>query len=67
MLYLVTGATGLVGNNVVRLLLERGERVRVLTRATSDPRPLADLEVRRFSGDVRDANRSNGPCKAPIG
>ena len=54
MLYLVTGATGLVGNNVVRLLLDRGERVRVLTRATSDPRPLADLNVERALGDVRD-------------
>ncbi len=55
MLYLVTGATGLVGNNVVRLLLERGERVRVLTRGSSDPRPLADLPVESVLGDVRDA------------
>ena len=29
---LVTGATGLVGNNVVRLLINRGQRVRVLVR-----------------------------------
>ena len=54
MLYLVTGATGLVGNNVVRLLLARGERVRVLTRATSDSRPLADLDVEKALGDIRD-------------
>lgn len=33
MLTLVTGATGLVGNNVVRLLVEQGERVRVLIRS----------------------------------
>jgi dihydroflavonol-4-reductase len=55
MLYLVTGATGLVGNNVARLLLQRGEQVRVLTRSTSDPRPLAGLDVETFQGDVRDA------------
>jgi nucleoside-diphosphate-sugar epimerase len=29
---LVTGSTGLLGNNIVRLLLERGEKVRVLVR-----------------------------------
>ena len=52
---LVTGATGLVGNNVVRRLLARGEEVRVLVRQSSDPRPLEDLDVDRRLGDVRDA------------
>ena len=33
---LVTGATGLVGNNVTRLLVARGYRVRVLTRPQSE-------------------------------
>ena len=51
---LVTGATGLVGNNVVRLLLEAGETVRVLVRGTSDPRPLSGLEVEVVTGDVCD-------------
>jgi dihydroflavonol-4-reductase len=54
MKYLVTGATGLVGNNVVRQLLEQGAEVRVLARSTSDPRPLEGLAVERVSGDVRD-------------
>ena len=52
---LVTGGTGLVGNNCVRLLLDRGHQVRVLARATSDSRPFAGLDVEIASGDVRDA------------
>jgi dihydroflavonol-4-reductase len=55
MKYLVTGATGLLGNNIVRELLGRGQSVRVLSRATSDPRPLAGLDVERVTGDVCDA------------
>lgn len=51
---LVTGATGLVGNNVVRLLLERGIPVRVVTRGSSASQPLSDLAVEQFPGDVRD-------------
>ena len=52
---LVTGATGLVGNNVVRRLLADRRAVRVLSRATADPRPLAGLNVEIANGDVRDA------------
>ena len=32
---LVTGATGFLGSHVARLLVERGERVRVLVRPAS--------------------------------
>ena len=52
---LVTGATGLVGNNVVRLLLDQGRQVRVLVRPTHDARRLEGLEVDRVEGDVCDA------------
>lgn len=55
MITLVTGGTGLVGNNVVRALLDRGHAVRVLGRASADARPLADLEVERCAGDICDA------------
>ncbi len=62
MKYLVTGATGLLGNNIVRRLVAAGESVRVLTRGTSDPRPLAGLPVERFGGDVRDASAVAAAC-----
>lgn len=52
-LTLVTGATGLLGNNVVRRLLDTGHRVRVLARATADNRPLAGLDIEMVEGDVR--------------
>lgn len=55
MKYLVTGATGLLGNNIVRRLLEIGEQVRVLSRSSDDPRPFAGLEVERRIGNVINA------------
>lgn len=52
---LVTGATGLVGNNVVRLLLERGHRVSVLQRAPGPiPRALAGLAVEHVHASLSD-------------
>lgn len=51
---LVTGATGLLGNNVVRQLLRRGEAVRVLARPGRDARPLEGLDVEAVHGDLRD-------------
>jgi len=53
-LTLVTGATGLVGNNVVRCLLAQGASVRVLAREAADSRPLSGLKVEVARGDVRD-------------
>lgn len=53
MLTLVTGATGLVGNNLVRQLAEREERVRVLVRDPED-KSLAGLSLEVVQGDVCD-------------
>jgi dihydroflavonol-4-reductase len=60
---LVTGATGLLGNNVVRMLLERGEAVRVLIRPGADPRPIDGLDVEVVPGDVRDAASLGRACR----
>ncbi|MFO7907483.1 MAG: NAD-dependent epimerase/dehydratase family protein [Planctomycetota bacterium] len=51
---LVTGATGLLGNNITRLLVQRMTNVRVLTRKTGNLRPLEGLEVEMATGDVTD-------------
>ena len=63
MTILVTGATGLLGNNIVRLLLEKGEAVRVLVRENADERPLEGLEVERITGDIREAERVQAACQ----
>lgn len=60
---LVTGATGLVGNNVARLLLECGEPVRALVREGCDPRPLDGLDVETAVGDIRDAESLASACQ----
>ncbi len=63
MAVLVTGPTGLVGNNVVRALLNDGRDVRVLVRRGSDPRPLAGLPVDVREGDVRDSVAVTAACE----
>lgn len=52
---LVTGATGLVGGNLVRALVARGRRVRVLVRSHSRTFHLAGLPgLERVQGDITD-------------
>lgn len=52
---LVTGATGFIGANVARVLLERGRSVRVFARPGSDRSNLKGLDVEIAEGDLRDA------------
>ena len=66
---LVTGATGLAGANVCRLLRERGDEVRALARASADTAPLTALGVEISTGDITDAKdvrRAAAGCEAAI-
>ena len=51
---LVTGATGHIGNVLIRKLLDRGEKVRALIWRDEDTTPLKNLEVEKVAGDVLD-------------
>jgi dihydroflavonol-4-reductase len=51
---LVTGAAGFLGSHVARQLVARGEQVRVLMRASSTNRAIADLSLEYVTGDLRD-------------
>lgn len=51
---LVTGASGFVGSHVARLLVARGNSVRVLVRPSSDLRAIEGMDVQRAAGDLRD-------------
>lgn len=51
---LVTGATGHIGNVLVRELLERGERVRALVMPQDTRHPLEGLNVEVVEGNVLD-------------
>ncbi len=50
----VTGGTGFVGANLVRLLLERGFRARCLARRGSERKNLKGLSVEIVEGDLLD-------------
>jgi len=51
---IVTGATGHIGNVLVRELLARGVVVRALVLPDDDKRPLAGLDIETAHGDVID-------------
>jgi dihydroflavonol-4-reductase len=67
--YLVTGATGLIGSNVARLLIEDGDEVQALVRPGSDVAPLAEIGVEPFEGDITsgdDVTRAAEGCDAIV-
>jgi dihydroflavonol-4-reductase len=51
----VTGATGFIGSHVVRLLLQRGDRVRILARNSSRKANVEGLGCEIVIGDLKDA------------
>src|SRR5712675_13414 len=56
MVSLVTGGAGFIGTHLVRLLLDHGERVRVLDRpgVKADHLPLDRIDL--VAADIRDAS-----------
>jgi dihydroflavonol-4-reductase len=51
---LVTGATGHIGNVLIRKLVDQGEKVRALVWGGEDTSPIQDLAVEQMVGDVLD-------------
>jgi dihydroflavonol-4-reductase len=51
---LVTGATGFIGSHVARLVLDRGDEVRLAVQDGSRDDAIADLDCERVRCDVRD-------------
>lgn len=51
-MWLVTGATGHIGNVLVRKLIERGEKVRALILPNECGASIQDLEVEAIEGDI---------------
>ena len=50
----VTGASGLLGNNIIRELVARNYEVQVLLRTNSNTIAFDDLPVRKIYGDIRN-------------
>jgi dihydroflavonol-4-reductase len=62
-LTLVTGATGFLGSHVARLLVERGDEVRVTTRPRSDLEMLSGLGVETVVANVCDRRAVRGAMR----
>ena len=63
---LVVGATGLLGSDICKQLVENGKSVRALVRTTTDPAKvdrLKSLGVEIVQGDVRDRASLDNACK----
>lgn len=52
MKFLITGADGLLGNNLVRELLASGHAVRVLLQPRADGRSLSELNIEKTHADI---------------
>lgn len=62
-LILVTGATGHLGNVLVKKLVQSGEKVRALVYPKDDLTPIKDLNVEIIWGDVRNYEDVKKSCR----
>ncbi len=65
-MYLVVGATGLLGSEICRLLAGEGNRVKALVRQTSDQNKIAELEslnVEIARGDLKHRSSLDAICR----
>jgi uncharacterized protein YbjT (DUF2867 family) len=64
---LVAGATGVLGSQIVRRLLAKGENVRAIVRSTSNPDAVAALEkagAETVVADLKEPSSLHVACKA---
>lgn len=59
----ITGATGFVGANLTRILLEKGYKVRALARKGANRKNLEGLAVEIVEGDLLDKNALSAGCR----
>jgi uncharacterized protein YbjT (DUF2867 family) len=65
-MFLVVGATGMLGGEICRLLAERRQPIRALVRRTSSPEKLAALKTlgaELVEGDLRDRRSLDAACR----
>ena len=55
----VTGGTGFVGANLIRLLLQHGHEVKALVREHSNLKNLESLEIETVTGDLNSSDLAN--------
>ena len=59
---LVLGATGFLGRNLVRALLDKGDEVRAAVRPGNPAKTLAGLAIERVFGDLNDLDSLKRAC-----
>lgn len=59
---LVIGASGQLGSNLVRALLDKGDQVRVLIRPTSKTLTLEGLDLEKVTGDLAEIDSVKRAC-----
>jgi len=59
---LITGADGMLGSNLVRLLLSQGHEISVLVHPASNSFTLDGLKIRKFSGDILKLETLSAPA-----